>query len=103
MRLDFETNALTAETDSAVDEAAADLNFPNAASASLQKLQAGVKAAREGNRAEARALLLEAANREIFDKFIRRKRFSFCVEIPRFEHRRPENNLITARVFIIFL
>lgn len=66
MRLDFETSA--AEE---VDFAVSDLDFLNnsfSADDCSQKIQAGIKAAREGSRANARLLLLEAADGEPNDE-----------------------------------
>lgn len=64
MRLDFETSAAE-ETDFAVADAS-DFNFSNASPSGEppQKLKAGIEAARAGNRAEARLLLLEVADAE---------------------------------------
>lgn len=59
MRLDFETSA--AETDFAVGNVFDDLVFSDDYS---QKIRAGIEAARAGNRAEARVLLLEVADAE---------------------------------------
>ncbi len=59
MRLDFETSA--AETDFAVGDVFDDLIFSDDYS---QKIRAGIEAARAGNRAEARLLLLGVADAE---------------------------------------
>jgi len=62
MRLDFETSA--AEIDFAVGGAPDAPNFSDITSSAdySQKIRAGIEAAREGSRSEARALLLEAAD-----------------------------------------
>jgi CheY-like chemotaxis protein len=62
MKLDFETN--TANISSVVEESYSETGFENSSADVSPMLRAGIKAAQEGNRAEAKLLLLQVTETE---------------------------------------